>query len=171
MKRALSLSSDRSAGLQPPVPRARQQRLCAPASTCVRGSSRMRWDQVDLTDDDCAGSKVAPRQTLPASKPPPPKVRWRMRWGSRCDGQSSTKTQARRRLGGRTHPPGPGAISQGASRRGGARKRDRRAPRVARGPVRFAARAARPHRQRLARADDRGLKSMTGESRPVAGRR
>jgi len=44
-----------------------------------RGSSRMRWDQADLTDDDCAGSKIAPRQTLPASKPPPPKVRWRMR--------------------------------------------------------------------------------------------
>jgi hypothetical protein len=66
----------------------------------------MRWDQADLTDDDCAGSKVAPRQTLPASKPPPPKVRWRMRWGSRCDGQSPTKTQARRRLGGRMHPPG-----------------------------------------------------------------
>jgi hypothetical protein len=64
-----------------------------------------------------------------------------------------------------------GAISQGATRRVGARKRDRRAPRAARGPVRFAARAARPHRQRLARADDRGLKSMTGESRPVAGRR
>jgi hypothetical protein len=32
----------------------------------------MRWDQADLTDDDCAGSKIAPRQTLPAGKPPPP---------------------------------------------------------------------------------------------------
>jgi hypothetical protein len=39
----------------------------------------MRWDQADVTDDDCAGSKIVPRQTLPASKPPPPKVRWRMR--------------------------------------------------------------------------------------------
>jgi hypothetical protein len=39
------------------------------------------------------------------------------------------------------------------------------------GPVRFAARAARPHRQRLARADDRGLKSMMGASRPVARKR
>jgi predicted RNase H-like HicB family nuclease len=38
-------------------------------------------------------------------------------------------------------------------------------------PVRFAARAARPHRQRLARADDRGLKSMTVGSRPVAEKR
>jgi hypothetical protein len=38
----------------------------------------MRWDQADLTDDDCAGSKLA-EKTLPASKPIPPKVRWRMR--------------------------------------------------------------------------------------------
>jgi hypothetical protein len=33
------------------------------------------------------------------------------------------------------------------------------------------ARAARPHRQRLARADACGLKSMTGESRAVAEKR
>ena len=68
-------------------------------------------------------------------------------------------------------PPGPGCNQPGATRRGGARKRDRRAPRAARGPVRFAARAARPQRQRLARADDRGLKSMTAGSRPVAEKR
>ncbi len=42
---------------------------------------------------------------------------------------------------------------------------------LARGPVRFAARAARRHRQRLDRADGCGLKSMTGESRTVAEKR
>ena len=143
---------ERSTAHTKPVLRARQQRLCAPAATCA-----------GVVAEPCPREARSRRdRRLPASKPAPPKVRWR------CDeGAAATdyRLRRRRRSDGwavARIPQVRGAISQGATRRGGARKRDRRAPRAARGSVRGAARAARPHRQRLARADDRGLKSMTG---------
>jgi cytochrome c5 len=98
-----------------------------------------------------AGSKIAPRQTFAGYQTGPAE-------GTVAD---AMREPLRRTIvyedagdgdAGWSHasPKSGGAISRGATRRGGARKRDRRAPRAARGPVRFATRAARPHRQRLA---------------------
>jgi hypothetical protein len=54
-----------------------------------------RWDQGDLIDDDCAGSKIAPRQTLPLANRP------RRRYGGGCDeGAAATDNRRRRRRRG-----------------------------------------------------------------------
>jgi len=101
------------------------------------------WDQADLTDDYCARRKIAPRQTFagvqtgPAegtvadamSEPLRRTIVYEDAGDGDGDGDGDGWMVAR-------IPQVRGAISQGATRRGGARKRDRRAPRAARGPVR-----------------------------------
>ena len=129
----------------------------------------MSWDQADLTDDYCARRKIARRQTFAGFQTGPAE-------GTVADAMSEPlrRTIVYEDAGDGdgwmvARPQVRGAISQGATRRGGARKRDRRLRELL--AARFAARAARPHRQRLARVDGCGLKSMTGESRPVAEKR
>jgi hypothetical protein len=99
------------------------------------------WDQADLTDDYCARRKIARRQTFAGFQTGPAEgtvadamsepLRRTIVYEDAGDGDGDGDGWMVARI-----PQVRGAISQGATRRGGARKRDRRAPRAARGPVR-----------------------------------
>ena len=104
----------------------------------------MSWDQADLTDDYCARRKIARRQTFAGFQTGPAEgtvadamsepLRRTIVYEDAGDGDGWMVARI---------PQVRGAISQGATRRGGARKRDRRLRELL--AARFAARAARPH--------------------------
>jgi hypothetical protein len=122
-----------------------------------------------LTDDYCAGSKIAPRQTAAGWQTGPANdtVADAMRESLR---RTIVYEDAGEATGGSHASPMSAVRSARAQPDEEARENVIDALRELHA-ARFAARAARPNRQRLARADDRGLKSMTGESRPVAEKR
>ena len=129
------------------------------------------WDQADLTDDYCARREIAPRQTFAGFQTGPAE-------GTVADAMSEP---LRRTIVSEDAGDGDGWVVVARIPQVGAQSAGAQPDEAARENVigtlrgllaaRFAARAARPHRQRLARVDACGLKSMAGESRPVAEKR